>query len=226
MFEKLWRLSREKNSRLIVAIDEEGVLKGLEGALRSLERCAVGIKLGYVALIVLSIEKISSIISEWRDDFYFMADLKLADIPHINEQIGKRLLDAGFDGATVHLFQRGLEEVRMEALPELIGILAMSHRSVLLDRLFETNLRYARRVGMKGVVVGARKRSIIASAKRGGFVVFSPGIGAQGGRDVTALTYGADFEIVGRRLLIDPRLIEDAAEAYVNKQREVLSSGA
>lgn len=221
-FEKLWRLSEEKRSRLIVALDDDHALRSIDRVLGMIKHHAVGVKLGHKAFFLLGASRISSIISEWKDDFYLIADLKLADIPYINEVVGRELKEMGFDAATMHLFQRGIEGIRRHELPEIIGILAMSHKSSLLDSAFSSNVMYAKRLKLSGVVVGALKRTLIRRAKRSGFVVFSPGIGAQGGKDAVALSYGADFEIVGRRLISSTDVYNAVAE-YVEKQRAIAS---
>jgi len=220
-FEKLWRLSNEKKSRLILAVDEDRALENIEDLLKEVGSLVVGVKLGFPAAFNLGFSRIKDVISDRRDEFYFLADFKLADIPYIVNLTLLKLKDIGFDGATVHIFQRGLEEALVGNVPEAIGIAAMSHNSPLLDREFIDSLNYAKKVGIRGLVVGALKEDLIAEGKRRGFTIFSPGIGVQGGKFAQAIKAGADFEIVGRAITRakDPK---EVVENVVKAQREAL----
>lgn len=223
MFKRLWELACEKSSRLIVAVDDDKALDDMPALLENLKEYAIGIKLGFPALFKLGPEGIKDITKSWRDEFYFLADYKLADIPYIINLALLKLRNLGFDGATVHIFQRGLEEALKGDIPEAIGVISMSHRSPLLDREFFNNLRYVKGLGMKGLVVGATKRELIGEGKKEGFVIFSPGIGVQGGDVAEALRLGTDFEIIGRAVVKarDPR---EAARRIVEVERKTLSS--
>jgi len=203
-FDRLWRLAESRSSRLIVAVDEVSELGLLDWLLERVSGNAIAVKFGFLTLLRLGVDGIRRCIKEWRDKFYFIADYKLADIPHINSSVLKMLEDLGFEAATIHVFQRGLEKIVRNSSLELIGIAAMSHESPLLDQLFRENLEYARRVGIGGVVVGATKPTLISEAKRMGFVVFSPGLGVQGGVLGDTIRHGADFDIVGRSITSDP----------------------
>lgn len=220
-FEKLWKLARKKDSRLIVAVDYERALNNMPSLLKRLEEFAVGIKLGFPALFKLGPEGIKDIINSWKDAFYFLADYKLADIPYIVNLTLLKLKDLGFDGATIHIFQRGLEEALKGDIPEVIGIISMSHRSPLLDKEFYNNLRYAKGLGMKGLVIGATKKELIGEGKKEGFVIFSPGIGVQGGKVAEALRLGSDFEIVGRAV-VKADNVKEAAKRIVEAERGTL----
>jgi len=221
-FEKLWRLASERNSRLILAVDDERVLNNISTLLEQMLGHVVGIKLGFPAIFRLGPQKLNPLIQSWQNDYYFIADYKLADIPYITNRVLRMLSETGFNGATVHIFQRGIEDALSDNIPEVIGILSMSHRSPLLDKEYESNMRYLNRLGIKGVVVGASKKRFIRMAKRRGFVIFTPGVGVQGGRLGEALRVGGDFEIVGRSITQAPNPV-DAARSLVEMQRRVLS---
>lgn len=213
VFEKLWELSSRRKSRLIVAIDEARAFKDVSSTLSQLEESAAGVKFGFPALLGLGPEGMRSAMKEWRDKFYFLADFKVADIPHICGVILEQSKEMGFDGATVHVFQRGIEVLDLTKVPELVAVLSMSHVSPALDEEYEANLSYAKEVGIEGAVVGASKWSFIERAKKNGLVVFSPGVGAQGSEVGSALTKGADFEIVGRHITLSKDVRSAANEA-------------
>lgn len=222
-FEKLWTLARRKSSRLIVAVDDEDALDNVYNLLERLEWFSVGIKFGFPALLKLGPNGIRDVISSWREEFYFLADYKLADIPYIVNLTLLKLKDLGFDGATVHIFQRGVEEALKGDIPEVVGVISMSHSSPLLDKEFHSNLQYAKSLGINGLVIGAMKREFISEGKREGFVIFSPGIGIQGGKIAEALEAGSDFEIVGR-MIVRASDVEEVARKVVEAERKTLSN--
>ena len=62
----------------------------------------------------------------------------------------------------------------------------------------------ARQWGADGVVVSAKSKEMIRSVRRWvgkDCLIFSPGVGAQGGTGSAALVAGADFVIVGRSVM-------------------------
>jgi len=221
-FEKLWSLSGRRRSRLIVAIDEANALEDVSSTLSKVEESAAGVKFGFPALLTLGPDRMRSVMQEWKERFYFLADYKVADIPHICGVILEQLKGLGFDGATVHVFQRGIEGLDVFEAPELVAVLAMSHRSPALDEGFEANLAYAKAARISGAVVGASKWRFIESAKRSGLVIFSPGVGAQGSELGSALQKGADFEIVGRSIILSQD-VRSAAEKAAEAHRRTLN---
>ncbi len=194
-----------------------------DALLEGVEDLAAGVKVGLPLALEVSWDGLSRLTSR-HPEFYWIADLKLADIPAVEVHVLRKLVRMGFDAAIVHLFPMGLEQVAPAARElgiDLIGVAAMSHPG---GRAFEGALEalviHAREVGVEGLVVGATRPGLISSVRslHPGATILSPGVGAQGARPGEALRAGADFEIVGRAITLaeDPRT---PAEAIVRAQR-------
>ncbi len=90
---------------------------------------AAGVKVGLPLALEVGWDALSRLISR-HPEFYWIADLKLADIPVVEVHVLGRLVRMGFDAAIVHLFPMGLGQVvsagrRMGI--DLVGVAAMSH---------------------------------------------------------------------------------------------------
>ncbi len=225
--EKLWTRAREIESRLILAIDflrpSGGVKRAARDLLREVAEFAAGVKVGLPLSLEVGWNGVARLVSEFTE-VYWLADLKLADIPAVEARVVQRLAEMGFDGAIVHLFPMGLGEVvdsAAEAGLDVVGVAAMSHAG---SRLFEENLEalisHAREVDIRGIVVGATRPELVWAVRRLHplATILSPGVGVQGARPGDGLRAGADFEIVGRAITLaeDPRA---AAKSVVEAQR-------
>ena len=225
--EKLWRLSEDKHSRLVLALDlhgdKEHVLRKAKGLLDELRDYVVAVKVGYPLVLTMGLSSLEDLIEDHLDDYYFIADFKLADVPHTNEAICRLLKDHGLDAVIVHLFTMSIDKI--SEIMDVIGVLMMSHpTAVLFEKCFNELLDYGLRAGIKGVVIGATKPQYIKLARKvigKKLTIFSPGIGPQGGVPGQALSEGADFEIVGRLIV---RSEEPSREAMkiVEAQRKVI----
>jgi orotidine-5'-phosphate decarboxylase len=228
---KLRKLGEAKSSRIIVALDDlpGGVsLQSIGSFLEEIVEYTVGIKIGLPLVLAMDISDVAELIGRFKGDFYFLADFKLADIPSIVKKELSLIERNGFDGAILHLFPMGLEEVlndKDNIRLDVFGLVAMSHPEArLLDQHFGDLLEYSTRLSLSGVVLPATKPELIQKARKylpPRYTIISPGIGAQGAEPGTALKHGADFEIVGRMLTMsrDPRAV---AEKIVEEQRRWL----
>jgi len=227
-------LAASKRSRLILALDvfasrgsTETISGHVERLLEELGDIVVGVKIGLPLLLSLGVSRLKRLITGFGDDYYMIADFKLADVPHIMEYSLERLREMHFDGAILHLFPMGYERVIESFRGKLgmYGVALMSHEGCkLLESGFDALLDYALKLGLDGVIIGATKLKAIkkARAKLGkNALILSPGVGYQGGREASALEAGADFEIVGRLVTLsaDPRA---SAQRIVDAQRKVL----
>ncbi|RLF20815.1 MAG: orotidine-5'-phosphate decarboxylase [Thermoprotei archaeon] len=231
--EKLWNIANSKRSRLIVAMDplfkdnveHRSRVKDLMDALR---KYACGMKIGIPLLISIGPHFIKELTMEYSKEYYFIADFKLADVPHINEYVLRRAKELGVNGIIVHLFQGGLEDLVKKARfldVDVIGVVMMSHKGALLfEELFDRLLEYAKALHLDGVVVGATKARYITKARKvlgSDVAIFSPGVIAQGAKPGEAIRNGADFEIVGRAIIKAERPAE-VAENIVQAEREII----
>lgn len=171
-------------------------------------------------------------------------DCKVNDIGATNQTIAQYYYAAGFDALTANPFvgwEEGLKPVFDVAHTLKRGVILlvyMSHRgagegygqTVHDAETFEKTPQYvsfakkALKWGADGVVVGAtypEKIREVYEIVKGKIPIYSPGIGAQGGKIETALKAGARYLIVGRTITLaenpaeTARRIRDAMEQYV-----------
>ena len=211
--EELWKKAYEKESRLVVALDmigysDQELEERINLLMGTLKEFVCGIKIGLPMLLTKGPEYIKELVANYRDEYYFIADLKLADVPHINEYVLREIKEIGFNAAITHLFQGGLRDlVKLadEIGIDIIGVVMMSHEgSILFVKVFDELLEYAKLLKVDGVVVGATKPSYIVKARQvlsSDVAIFSPGVIYQGAEPGQAIRAGADFEIVGRAIV-------------------------
>lgn len=226
---KLWRLAEDKRSRLILALDlcgdpssKESCLERCIELLEGLKDLVAGVKIGLPLSLSVGFNGVSELLKQFRQEFYFIADFKLSDIPHVIQLALNAFKKLGFDAAITHLFQGGVSEVKHDL--DLFGVLAMTHpQSRLLQESFHDLLREAAKAGVEGVVVGAAKTHLIKEARRllPEKTILSPGIIVQGASPALSLHHGGDFEIVGRAITLSPNFLE-SARLIVEAERDVV----
>ncbi len=192
----------------------------LDELLKGLEDYVVGVKVGFPLALAIGWEGVGELVSR-HEQYYWIADFKLADIPDVVEHILSRFEGMGMDAAIIHLFTG---HRRYETGLELIGVAGMSHpQARLIRENFVKLLEEARMLDVMGIVVGATRPEMIREARRRlpDTLIFSPGVGFQGARPGSALEAGASFEIVGRSILRSEDPIK-AARSVVEAQRVIL----
>lgn len=232
--EKLASLAKEKRSRLILALDlvatgeRNHIRSKVSRLLKDLKELVIGIKIGYPFLLSAGSSMIEEIINDYRHSYFFIADIKLADVPHIARIVSSIIAHMGFDALITHIFQMGLEDWLPDAMAlgiGIIGVLMMSHKGAkLFESLFQRMLKYVEAVNLDGVVIGATRPGYIREARRvlgDQVAIFSPGIIRQGAEPGIALKSGADYEIVGRAIIesLNPLSV---ARYIVKKEREII----
>lgn len=206
---KLWEISKEKSSRLILALDRELTWD----TLASLEPFLCGVKIGLPLLLKKGTEFVRDLTERLRDRVYLIADLKLADIPEVVNLSVKELKRMGFDGAIIHLFQGGVK--RVHKVIDLFGVILMSHpESSRFNTFVEEMIKEAIEAEIDGVIVGLPKLKLYGKRVREvGLTVLTPGIGAQGGKYGEGIRHGADFEIIGRSIIESDDPVKEALKA-------------
>ncbi len=153
-----------------------------------------------------------------------IADLKLADIPNTNSLIARKIFEAGADYVIVHGFTGRDSVEAVMADGEVIIVVDMSHEGAhefirpIADRLVDM----ANELRPFGVVAPATRPERIERVRKRllkGIMIFSPGIGAQGGSVGEALKAGADFVIVGRAIYSSPDPAESARRLWEEVRR-------
>ncbi|MEM1509443.1 MAG: orotidine 5'-phosphate decarboxylase / HUMPS family protein [Thermofilaceae archaeon] len=226
MLGKLWGLAHEKGTRVIVALDTIPAEPYL--IIEFIKEYAVGLKIGLPFLLRWGPEIIRNLCEKYGEALYMLCDMKLADIPYVVSEELILIKELGFDGAIVHVFQGGIQELsKLSNRPNLFGLIAMSHpQSTLIDAHLEDLLKAVIDAGAEGCVVPATKPDIIGRVRRLAprLTLLAPGIGAQGPQPGSAIEAGADFEIIGRAVTLseDPsracKVARDEINAIIKKQ--------
>jgi len=212
--EKLWVISREKNTRLILALDKELPFLTLD----RLEPYLYGIKIGLPLFLEGKIDYIKELIKKYKNTVYMLADVKLADIPEIVSLNLRLLGNIGFDGAITHLFQGGIHRVKKET--DLIGIILMSHSEASrLEFFLRDMVKEGEDAGLDGFIVGFSKLKMFRNITRERTTVLTPGIGVQGGEYGEGLKEGADFEIIGRSIVNSEDPLEETLKIVKAERR-------
>lgn len=213
---KLWRFAGERRSRLVLAldfVDEQAVNKDSKNLLNkcfrlldSLREYIVGVKIGFPLLLSIGIDGVRELIDVFGKELYILSDFKIGDVPEVVNYTLKLLRDLGFDGATIHLFQGGLQRVSIKSI-DLFGVLIMSHpEAILFERNLEELINQSSMPSVNGVVVGATRKEYLQEVRRRlpAKTILCPGIITQGAEPGQALRFGGDFEIVGRAITMSP----------------------
>ncbi|HLI45562.1 MAG TPA: orotidine 5'-phosphate decarboxylase / HUMPS family protein [Geobacterales bacterium] len=215
---KLQNLAEQKNSKIILAIDDPDFSPELISKFKSY---VVGLKIGILPIIYSS-DNIVNICKQYLSDYVLIADMKIADIPYISRRIGSRVKSMGFDAVIAHAFVGAdvLKELKEEI--DTIGVVCMTNEgSLLLNQNYRSLVEICNELELAGLVAPATKPEILRDVRKmSKLPIFSPGIGAQGMPYGSALKNGADFEIIGRAILKskDPLL-------EVKKALEVMRNG-
>ncbi|MCP8309607.1 MAG: orotidine 5'-phosphate decarboxylase [archaeon] len=223
-------LSKEHSSRVVLALDVIANKRSqlIERALSLLDKLSLhiaAVKLNYHLLLPLNLfTDVKRIVDHaHKYGLQVIADLKLNDIASTNLAASDYLWRAGFDAIIANPFigyEEGLEPVikRAHEMNKGIILLAyMSHKgskegygltvidkNLRQEKIYELFVKRAIEWNADGIVVGATDLDIlssIASRAKGKLLIFSPGIGAQGGDATKAVKAGADFIIIGRAII-------------------------
>jgi orotidine-5'-phosphate decarboxylase len=230
-------LARKTNSRIVLALDpifnpyrfklidrrareRLEVSDGAKELLLELKGLVPGVKMGLPIMLGLGPDQVENIVNSFKKRYFFVCDLKMADIGHINRLVADQLFELGFDALIIHAIigaKEGIDKVveLAESMDKgVLGLCAMSHpgASEHLNQNFGRLLSIAASAGVDGFVLPATYPKLITSAKKAhpSKLVFSPGVGAQGAHFGSALSAGADFEIIGRSIAQAPSPAEKA----------------
>jgi orotidine-5'-phosphate decarboxylase len=219
--QRMARSAKAHGSRVVLALDfadpYDVRLKRAQKVLVRTKGSVAAVKVNHHLLLPYGLGGIKTIIETCKDErLPMIADLKMNDIESTNLNIVDSLLSFGFDAVIANPFvgrEEGLGKVveKMHAKKGgVILLVYMSHkgadegyglRTEGGEHLYRVFARRAKDWGADGVVVSAKNPKVIDETRKiigKECMIFSPGIGRQGG-DVTAgAGTGADFMIVGR----------------------------
>jgi orotidine-5'-phosphate decarboxylase len=190
-----------------------------------------GVKINHHLLLPYGLQGIRSIIEVCQGEgLPLIADLKVNDIESTNLNIVDSLFSFGFDAVIANPFvgrEEGLGGVVERVHARNGGVLFlvyMSHKGAEegyhlrleggepLYRVFATR---AKEWGADGVIVSAKSADKIVETREivgKECLIFSPGVGAQGGDAKSGVAAGADFVLVGRSITESPDPLKAARE--------------
>lgn len=235
-------------SRIVLALDLEGSHPGrlLRTGKQLLEKTSpylCGVKLGRQTVLNLGTDRTKTLLGEIRsNELPSIIDDKLNDIDETNAAISQAYFNLGFDCIIVNPFvgwKGGLQPVFQLARKRGRGVIVlvyMSHPGATEGygqfvvnghgrkprHQFEVFADRATLWKADGAVVGATRPDIVKKVKarlRNTVLIYSPGIGTQGGKIRQAAKAGTDFFIVGRSITNASRP-EEAVQAYARESIE------
>lgn len=227
--EHILRTSKNNFSRVILAVDLQGSgsSKLLREGKHLIERTApylCAVKIGRPTILNIGPERTRGLIKvSHNNDMICIIDDKLGDIDETNSAISQAYFNMGFDGIIVNPiagWKGGLEPVFRIARDHGKGVIVLVYMSnrgasddfgqLVLKRQkgkpqhqYEVFAARAKEWGAEGAIVGATRPEIVRrvrSTLNGDVQIYSPGIGAQGGKVVQAARAGTDYFIIGRSI--------------------------
>ena len=221
--ERMGESARARGSNVVLALDfadpYDVRLPRAKKVLDATKGEIAAVKINHHLLLPYGLEGMGGIIDLCRkEELPLIADLKMNDIESTNMNIVDSLFAYGFDAVIANPFvgrEEGLGRVVEKVHSKKGGILFlvyMSHRgaeegySLRLEGgepVYRVFAARARDWGADGVIVSAKASDKIAEVR--GIVgkeclIFTPGVGAQGGDASSSVAAGADFVLVGRSI--------------------------
>ena len=188
---------------MILALDVNGTERALEVVGQTAGHIDA-IKVGYPLVLSTGL----GIIAELkRFGLPIIADFKVADVPHVSAEICRLATEAGADFVIVQgvMGREVVEACSKEA--NLFVVSDMSHPGAL-DYISGHNREIAGHAAKfaEGIVAPATRPQTIKTLRSiiGDLIVISPGVKAQGAAVGSAISAGADFEIIGRAIYQSP----------------------
>ena len=215
--------AKKHHSRIVLALDiadEKQLQKRAADLIEKVAPYISAVKMNFHLLLPLGSDN-ASLLNKvaHRRGLQTIADIKLNDIGSTNEVAGNILFNAGFDAIIANPFvgyDGALDAVFKLAKKLNNGVILlvyMSHPAakngygLMLAkkrRIFEEFVERAIDWKADGVVVGATSPEKIAQVRKilpKKILIFSPGVGSQGGDARKTINAGSDFLIVGRTII-------------------------
>ncbi len=192
----------KNSSGIIVALDMDKASDAIKIS-EKISDYVDGFKVGYPLILENGI----TVVDEISKFGSVIVDLKIADIPNTNRLIAKIIRKHRVDGIIAHGFvgSDSIKALVEEFSPgDVYSVAEMSHPGAL-EFMQNHGIEIAKRSienGVKGLIVpGTRPERIRIYRKNfPNVIIFTPGIGAQGGDAKKAFENGSDYIIVGRSI--------------------------
>jgi orotidine-5'-phosphate decarboxylase len=221
--ERILNSAAKRKTRVVLALDlwdpYEVRLEKAQRILQSTKGEVAAVKINHHLILPYGLQGLGGVIKTCREEgLPLIADLKMNDIESTNLNMVDSLFAFGFDAVIANPFvgrEEGLGGVIERVHSKGGGVLLlvyMSHKGaeegyslrlqgdVPIYRVFALR---AKEWGADGIIVSAKSAELIAEARQivgGDTLIFSPGVGVQGGKASSGLAAGADFVLVGRSI--------------------------
>lgn len=213
--------SRSK-SRVVIALDFTSKVKTrLSSSMRTLQEVSdyvAAVKLNYHLILPYGLKGISGLVEFCnKKGLPVIADLKLNDIHSTNKEVYRLLRYFGFGGVIVNPivgYKEGMDALLRKDRGGfgVIFLVMTSNKGsdefygMDLDsrKLYHIFAEKAKAWKADGVIVSAKNTEAIRETRRivgKDCIIFTPGVGAQGGDAEAAVSAGADFIIAGRAII-------------------------
>ncbi|OUJ19177.1 Orotidine-5'-phosphate decarboxylase PyrF [Methanonatronarchaeum thermophilum] len=208
----------QKNTGLIFAADLENGRRAIN-ITNEISDLIDAVKVNYPIILSNGLQ----IVEELSRTKTVIADLKIADVPHINRKICRNVFEAGASAVICHGFTgKNSIEACIETANQMYGdvyvVAEMSHPDAerFIHHASKEIINIASQLGADGLIAPANdpKRLQKVRKQSKNMRILSPGVGVQGGGAKTAIQAGADQIIVGRSIY-DHREPRQAAEKIV-----------
>jgi orotidine-5'-phosphate decarboxylase len=233
--DRILKSAKNGKNRVVLALDfsepYDTRLAKAERVLDMTKHEVAAVKINHHLILPYGLKGLQSIIAACRrEGLPLIADLKINDIESTNLNIVDSLFAFGFDAVIANPLvgrEEGLGKVVERVHSKDGGILLlvyMSHKgtdegySLRLqggEPLYRVFARRAKEWGADGVIVSAKSPDKITETRRivgKGCLIFSPGIGTQGGDASSGIAAGADFVIAGRSITESPNPLKAVRE--------------
>jgi orotidine 5'-phosphate decarboxylase subfamily 1/orotate phosphoribosyltransferase len=176
----------------------------------AVEPHVVAIKLNYPLVLAVGLE-IVYYLKKLHPDLPLIADFKVADIDNTNAWIARHTYSAGIDAIIVQGFigedaiQGVIQEAKKAGDQGIILVVDMSHPGAaqFIHPQTPRLINLAKKLKVSGVIApGTRPAHVqeIRNLLGSEILILAPGVGAQGGKAGSAISAGADYEIIGRSI--------------------------
>ena len=222
--------TKQRKSRIVLALDINYTNRNnakifAKNSINMLKEYICAVKINFHLILPLDLYSEVKEVTDLAHSYNLqtIADVKLNDVGNTNRIALSHLWSGGFDAATVSSFVGfdGLREAISHAHENKNGVIAlvyMSHKSAhdtyglkIEDpksgktmQMYELFLNWVEELHADGIIVGATVPKIIKQCServKNKVLIFSPGVGWQGGDAQQALGNGSDYLIVGRSIL-------------------------
>ncbi|MEM0106307.1 MAG: orotidine 5'-phosphate decarboxylase / HUMPS family protein [Zestosphaera sp.] len=193
-----------------------------------------GVKIGLPYMLRYGLKGLGNLIGKHRNDYYFIADLKLADLAEVMGPAVSEVSSVGFHGVVAHAFvgyKGALESLSAQVKGldmDLFLQVSLPHEGAgeVLDPSYPLVRGVLNLADASGLIVPASKSIVIKDLKNfftKKYVILASGILRMGAQPGEGLCSGADAEVVGRAitLAVNP---EEAVKEIASSQKRYLES--